>query len=328
MMRRILDIQPETYQRHLIHGPDRIWAETNCYSDIIIELVHALGYEPLAALPFTLSIDFEGDQWTFFKFSHNDLFDLYGLEVYELAVWRPLIEHIEEQVALGRPVLVELDSFFLPDTAGTAYKFDHVKSSVAITEIDAVAGHMGYFHNQGYYHVAGEDFQDVLRLRNNDDPAILAPYVEFVKQNPALALQGADLLACSIKILQRQLRIMPQQNPFEKFIERFRQDFQWLKESPIEQFHIYSFATLRQFGACYELAASYLLWLQQQGEAELQPAIDAYLAISNSAKTMQFQLARAISRKKELDVSPLQTMAEHWRHANELLQKLYGTSSN
>ena len=41
-------------------------------------------------LPFTVAIDFEGDQWTFFKPPHDELCDLYGLDVQELNVWRPL----------------------------------------------------------------------------------------------------------------------------------------------------------------------------------------------------------------------------------------------
>src|SRR4051812_34108369 len=127
-MKQIAALDPAHYQRHLIHGENRVWAETNCYSDVIIELMHGLGHEPIAALPFALTIDFEGTQWTFFKFPDADIRDLFGLDICELAPWRPLVEHIEEQVGLGRPVLVELDSYFLPDTAGTAYKLAHVKS--------------------------------------------------------------------------------------------------------------------------------------------------------------------------------------------------------
>ena len=70
-------------------------------SDLWIELLHALGLDPVAALPFTLAIDFEGDQWTFFKFPLADLYDLYGLDVQELAIWRPLVDHVEEQVDAG-----------------------------------------------------------------------------------------------------------------------------------------------------------------------------------------------------------------------------------
>ena len=87
------------YVRHAIHGEDRTWTETNCYTDLLIELVHSMGHDPVAMLPFTLAIDFEGDQWTFFKPSHFDLVALYGLDVQELAIWKPPIEHVAEQVA-------------------------------------------------------------------------------------------------------------------------------------------------------------------------------------------------------------------------------------
>ena len=160
-MPQIRPLDPATYRRHLIHGENRTWAETNCYSDVIIELLHGLGFEPLAAMAFTLSIDFDVDQWTFFKFEHEDIATLYGLGIHELAPWRSLALHVEEQVAAGRPVLVELDSFYLPDTVGTAYKLAHVKSTVAVNEIDLAGQRLGYFHNQGYHVLTGQDFSDI-----------------------------------------------------------------------------------------------------------------------------------------------------------------------
>ncbi|MEA2463286.1 MAG: hypothetical protein QOJ98_1033, partial [Acidobacteriota bacterium] len=147
MTTRILDLDPKTYNRHAIHSEGRVWAETNCYVDVWVELAHALGYEPRAALPFTFTIDFEGDQWTFFKFPLPDLYELFGLDVQELAIYRPLAAHIEEQLERGRPVLIELDSYYLPDTAGTAYKLAHVKSTVAAVKIDVAQQMLGYFHN-------------------------------------------------------------------------------------------------------------------------------------------------------------------------------------
>ena len=77
----------------------RVWVEKNCYVDVWIEVLHALGLEPLRVLPFVLAIDFEGDQLTFFKPPHEDLVELYGVDVQELNVWRPLVEHVGEQLA-------------------------------------------------------------------------------------------------------------------------------------------------------------------------------------------------------------------------------------
>jgi hypothetical protein len=310
-MKQILQLDPATYARHPIHAGERDWAETNCYVDIWIELLHAWGFEPIAALPFTFGIDFEGDQWTFFKFPHGDLFDLYGLDVQELAIWRPLATHIDEQVSLGRPVLVELDSFYLPDTAGTAYKLAHVKSTVAAVEIDIEARHLGYFHGQGYYHLDGDDFLSALRV-NETNPAMLPPYVEIVKRRRSGPPRQDELTRTSVHLLRRQLERLPDVNPFTKFLAQFQSDLPWLTQESLEMFHQYSFATLRQFGACYEQSATYLRWLRERTGQPLEPAINAFAEISKGAKTLQFHLARTMARKKPIELTPLDAMGQKW----------------
>jgi hypothetical protein len=322
MMKQVLALDPGHYRRHPIHGEGRTWAETNCYVDVWIELLHAWGFDPVAALPFTLAIDFEGDQWTFFKYPHGDLDRLYGLDVQELAVWRPLVSHVEEQVARGRPVLVELDSFYLPDTAGTAYHHEHVKSTVAVVAIDAARRQMGYFHNQGYYHLDGADFAAAFRLDGPPDSAALPPYVEFVKRRRA-ALSADDLVRESVHLLRTQLRRLPEANPFEGFKARFEADLPWLAAEGLDTFHRYSFATLRQFGACYELAATYLQWLQERSGNPLEVPRAAFTRLSTDAKTLQFQLARAVARKKSLDLSAVDGMATCWRSALAELKETF-----
>jgi hypothetical protein len=322
--KRIPGFEPRRYRRHAIHQEGRIWGETNCYVDVWIELLHALGHDPVASLPFTFAIDFEGDQWTFFKCPLRDLYDLYRLDVQELAIWKPLAAHIEEQVARGRPVLVELDSFFLPDTAGTAYRRVHWKSTAAIVEIDVAGRRMGYFHNQGYYEVEGDDFLDVLRLRGEPDPAFLAPYVEFVKVRPDA--DELSLLARSLCLLRRHLAAAPADNPFPRFRARLGKDLDWLSKEGLEGFHQYSFATLRQFGACFELAQTYLEWLAARGEAGLDAEIRAFREIAEAAKTFQFHLARATTRGKPADLSPLEAMGESWERGTRSLRSRYAAS--
>lgn len=321
-MKQIAPLNPATYKRHLIHGENRTWAETNCYSDVIIELLHSLGHEPIAALPFTLAIDFEGDQWTFFKYPDADLLTLYGLDIQELAVWRPLVQHIEEQIAAGRPVLVELDSYFMPDTAGSAYKLAHMKSTVAVNEIDIDNRHLGYFHNQGYFHLNGQDFSDIFQLDKLVHERMLPPYIEFVKKAPRFQpLSGSALAAASTDLLKNHLKRVPQQNPFIPFKEKFNRDLEWLLSADIGVFHAYSFVTLRQYGACFELAETYLRWLSGYGFAHLDTATEAFQQISQQTKAFQFQLARSMARKKPLDLSPLDTMAAHWELGmNTLIQ--------
>jgi len=323
MLKQLIPLDPDTYQKHAIHSGERVWAETNCYVDLWIELLHAFDYEPEAALSFTLSIDFEGDQWTFFKFPLADLHALYGMDVQELAIWKPVIKHVEEQLDFGRPVLVELDSFYLPDTAGTAYKIDHVKTTVAVNELDLENNRMGYFHNQSYYTLEGSDFRNIFHLDGLPDPAVLPPYVEFVKRSSDARLSTETQLGESIRQLKHQLKMLPSENPFTCFKARFKEDLKWLMGEDLDMFHKYSFATLRQYGACFELAATYLQWLEKQGEKDLEPAIAAFTDISNGAKALQFQLARAMSRKRELDLSPLDQAAAHWENAMDCLRGQY-----
>lgn len=323
MMKRVFAVDPVGYRRHRIHDGKRIWVETNCYVDVWVELLHSWGFEPLASLPFTLAVDFEGDQWTFFKFPHGDLYQLYRLDVQELAIWRPLVAHVEEQIARGRPVLVELDSFYLPDTAGTAYQREHVKSTVAVVAIDVPGRQLGYFHNQGYHHLDGEDFVNVFRLGRSPDPAVLPPYVEFVKRHPTSTLRGDELVLASLNLLRRQLRCLPEGNPFAFFKTRLEVDRSWLVDAGLETFHLYSFATLRQFGAAYELAATYLQWLQEHTSKPLESTIASFTQLSEGAKTMQFHLARAIARKKPLDLSALDTLGAGWQYALASMKELF-----
>jgi len=323
-MRQILALDPARYVRHCIHGANRVWAETNCYVDVWVELLHAWGFEPLAALPFTVALDFEGDQWTFFKFPPADLYQLFGLDVQELAIWRALVRHVEEQVVRGRPVLVELDSFYLPDTAGTAYQREHVKSTVAVVAIDVAGQRLGYFHNQGYYYLEGADFAHIFRLHGPKDSAVLPPYVEFVKRRcSAPILAGDELMQTSLQLLRRHLRRLPDANPFGQFARRFEADLHWLADEDLETFHLYSFATLRQFGAGYELAATYLQWVQEGTGKALGAPIAAFNNLATGAKALQFQLARAVSRKRALDLSALDGMAMAWRSALESVKETF-----
>ncbi len=323
MIPTIIQLDPATYQRHAIHTQERDWAETNCYVDVWIEQLHALGLEPIAAMPFTLGIDFEGDQWTFFKFQLSDLYQLYQIEVQELAIWKPLLSHIEEQVSLGRPVLVELDSMFLPDTVGTAYEIAHVKSTVSVNLIDIENKRLGYFHAQGYYELFDDDFDRVFRISGDYNDSHLAPYVEIAKLNPDHKFDINQTVQNSIALLKYQLTRMPKTNPFQLFKKRLKIDLEWLKGENIEMFHQYSFATLRQLGACYELASVYLNWLNKNGETGLTKSSNIYKQISESAKIYQFQLARVVSRGKSIELTAIDEMAEKWDKARAILQHKY-----
>ena len=155
---------------HPLHATERIWTETNCYVDVWIEVLHALGLDPVAAAAFTLSCDFEGDQWTFFKYPPEDLRGLYGIEVAELNVWRPVVDHVGEQLALGRLCTVEVDAWFLPDTRGVSYRVEHVKTTIVPTRLDRAGRRLDYFHNAGLFTLDRRRFRRRLPPRRARGP--------------------------------------------------------------------------------------------------------------------------------------------------------------
>jgi hypothetical protein len=217
---------------------------------------------------------------------------------------------------------VEVDSFSLPDTAGTAYRNAHVKTTVAVNEIDIEGRYLGYFHNADYHELHGEDFDEVLRVRGPRESSGLPPYVEFVKIGPP-GPTGEALLGRSRDWLRRELALVPATNPFMAFRERFARDLEVVLGNDLDVFHAYSFATLRQFGACYELAATYLQWLHRQGEPGVNKLAKPFQDLAEGAKALQFQLARAVARRKTLDLTPLHRMAEWWQHGISGLQTRY-----
>jgi Domain of unknown function (DUF1839) len=317
-------LDARTYPRHALHQIDRTWYETNCYADLWIEIVHALGLEPLACLPFTLAIDFEGDQWTFAKPAHADLFTLYGIDVQELNVWRTLEDHVLEQVGRQRFVLAELDAFYLPDTHGTDYQTKHTKTTVGINLIGPSAQRMGYFHNAGYFELNGGDYARLFPT----GPAlagVLPPYVEFAKVSHLRRLPIERLVEESLAVLHNHLCRVPRHNPGVAFSRRFLHDVERLQCGQLPDYHAYAFATLRQLGGAFDLASHYLLWLEQHGEQDLAPIRTEFEQISSTAKAMILKTARAVTTGKTGDFGPmLATISSSWASGMEKLQARYG----
>jgi hypothetical protein len=319
---RLWPLDAGTYEPHELHGETRAWRETNCYVDLWIELLHAMKLDPVAALPFTLAADFEGDQWIFFKYPLEDLRVLWGLEVHELNLWRPngLVAHIDEQLQLGRPVIVEVDAFYLPDTRGLSYQVEHVKTSVAVQELDAAGKRLGYFHGPGYFEVSGKDYDGLFHLNGPSDPTQLPPYAEMVKL-ATLERPSPELLkARSTELLRFHLRRRPASNPFTRYRQRLERDLDWLRSQSLAFFHLYAFATLRQLGANYELAATYLRWLDQPANEAAAAQLES---IGTSAKTLMLRLARAVTNKKPLDMAPFAALEAAWESALGQLASRY-----
>jgi len=320
-----LALDPALYQRNPLHGETVQWMEKNCYFDVWIELIHALGCDPIAIVPAVAALDFEGDQWTFFKPPHDELRELYGIEVTELNAWRPMLEHALEHLPHGKFISVEADAFWLPDVSGTDYRTNHVKSTIVLVDVDTEAKRLRYFHNASFWELEGEDFERVF-----EPPFPGLPFfAELVRVDRLVRRPPAELAAISRRYLRRHLDRRPADNPIERFRARFERELTSLQDKGLAHYHAWAFATLRQLGAASELMSGYVRWLVENDAAlaadaaALLPAAEAYERISTGAKTFILKAARAVNAKRPLDAGPtFDDWSAAWNTASKTLDTL------
>lgn len=330
MRLELLSIDPSCYHAHPLHTTERTWSETNCYVDLWVEVLHSLGLDPLAASAFSLATDFEGDQWAFFKFPPEDLRALFGVEVAEMNVWRSVLEHVEEQLRQGCLVTVEVDAWFLPDTASVTYRCAHAKTTVVPQMLDIEGKRLGYFHNAGYFELEGGDFEGIFRLESSSGSPVPAdkewvppPYMERIRLERIR--REHDLLPVVLELTRDYVSRRPETNPVHRFAKRLRRDVDWLSKQDLDTFDSYAFGTCRQCGAAAELAASFLDWLTERAGTDLSEASHHFRTISSFAKTLEFALARTV-RGRAVDLSsPLDEMESAWEGAMSVLVPQFGT---
>ncbi|HEY0278575.1 MAG TPA: DUF1839 family protein [Solirubrobacterales bacterium] len=302
----LLGLDPTAYETHLLHGADRDYPETNCYTDILVEFVHATGSDPVAMLGCVLPVDFEGDQWTFFKPRPEDVEALYGIDIHEMQPYRPLPDQIAEQIASGRTLVVELDSYHLPDTAATSYRQAHVKSSVIAEAIDPAVELLRYFHGAGYHELRGEDYRGAFRLDPGLSADVLPPYTELLRRDAGPALEGEELRVVTRELLARQIGRRPSDNPFERFGASLAANLPELLAGDVQRFHDYAFATTRMVGSAFEVGATHVVWALGDEAAEAAARMGEIVA---GCKALSFKLAR---RRPFDPTSAVAALAEAW----------------
>ena len=308
------------YQRSELHADSCIWLEKNCYIDIWIEVLHALKLNPIAMLPFTLAIDFEGDQWTFFKPVHSELRELYGVDVQELNVWRPLIEHAVEHLSAGKLISTEADAFWLPDTAGTDYQRTHTKTTIVLADIDVDNRRLGYFHNAGYHSLSGEDFARTFRLDMPADPTFMPLFAETIRFDRKIHRSASELAQVSLGFLRTHFQMRPVSNPITRFKSRFERDLPAIQTHGLGFYHAWAFGTIRQLGAAAELISTYLTWLEAQEGSDVGAAAQAFRNVAAANKTMILKAARAVNSKRAFDFSTFDEMEASWNSGMQSVQ--------
>lgn len=317
--RALADLATPSYQPHAMHSEHAVWAEKNCYVDVWIELLHALGLEPAACMSFTLAIDFEGDHWTFFKPPHTDLRVLYGIEVQELNVWRRLIDHAAEHLAGGKLISTEADAFWLPDTAGTDYRQQHSKTTIVLNDLDLDHERLGYFHNASYFKLEGEDFRQL--FERDAVAAVLPLYAELIRIDRVQRRPLPELARLSGQLLREHLAWRPTSNPVPRFAARFDADLPELHAQGLAHYHAWAFTTLRQLGAAFELASNHLRWLAPQSDVQLVSAAERFDVIAQDSKALILKLARVVNGKRAFDAKQnFSPMAQAWDDGMGLLE--------
>lgn len=314
---RLLELSPTAYTTHSIHSHERVWTETNCYVDLWIELLHSLGADPIPALAFVLSADCDGRQWNFGKMQSEDLRALYGIGVDEMNVWRPVLDHVCEELADGVLLTVEVDGFWLPDTAGTSYRNEHTKTTIVPNSVDVSEKVLGYFHNRGYFELSGSDFDGIFNLAPEPHPAVLLPYVEQIRLGRSHIAAGVG--DRDLDVVRSHLARRSDGNPVEILARRVIADIPLVQSAGPDAFHLWSFGLLRQCGATAELAADLCRYLEDRGVAGVEAAIPHFLQVAQGAKAVQFRMARASRGRSVTLDEPLAEMAASWAAAMDIV---------
>lgn len=313
---RLCGIDPPDYEPHELHHVGRTYRETNCYADVLIELLNARGHEPLAALGFIVRTEWEGDQFSYAKPIHADLERLFGVDVHEMLPYLTVPEHIETQLSHGRTVLVEIDAWYLPDTAGTSYRRQHLKTTIAPEMIDRSAERLYYFHNGGLWELSGEDYRGAFRMLDHFTDDVMDPFIEVVRFDAGTALEGDALRDAARDLLSHHLARRPSVNPFEAWAAELPHHVTRLREQDADAVHEYAFVTVRMAGSAFELLAAHLDWLL--GASGAEPAA-AFREISEQSTALSFRLAR----RRPFDVdATLAPLAEAWDRGMSGLEEI------
>ncbi|MDI9917087.1 DUF1839 family protein [Rhodococcus sp. IEGM 1379] len=321
-MARLLDVVPDGYSSHAIHRDDRVWAQTNCYLDLWIEVLHSLELDPVPALACAFSSRFDGTQWTFLKLKAEDIVALYGIDVAEMNVWRAPLVHIEDNLAAGMLSTVEVDGYWLPDTLGTSYHEAHTKTTIVPNRIDRVAGELEYFHNSGYHVLRGEDFSGVFDLDRSSLPSFV-PYVEQIRLSPGYAMNAGNVA----DVARRNVAVRPPGNPVRELGRRVVEDSEWVQAAGMDAFHLWSFGLLRQCGASAELAGDVSEFLDTAGFSGTVEAAEGFRKVAAGAKSVQFQMARAARGRAVDPRDQLDEMAVSWKNSMEIITAIVGVES-
>ena len=167
----------------------------------------------------------------------------------------PAPEQIAEQIAAGRTIIVELDSWYLPDTAATSYRTAHVKI-VGRRRGDRPRRRAAALLPQ----------RRPARAERRGLPRRLPPRARVLGRRPAAvhrdrrfdaggALHGDELRDAARELCAHHLALRPGRTRSRASPRSSSATCPALLEGDAQVYHAYAFATVRMVGAGFEVAA-------------------------------------------------------------------------
>ncbi|HVY93258.1 MAG TPA: DUF1839 family protein, partial [Bryobacteraceae bacterium] len=130
---------------------------------------------------------------------------------------------------------------------------------------------------------------------------------------------GEELRREAIESLRRQLAYMPKRNTWTAIGASLEEDLTALLAGSDENYHAYAFATVRQCGAAFETARSFVEWCDPSPEGHSATAAAALGRQVNGAKMLLFKLAR----RRAFNPAPaIAELAGDWESSIDALDRM------
>lgn len=317
-------LTPENYRRHPLHGNGGTGLQAHGHADPWIAFVHTLGLEPLAMLASTVAANFEGDQWTACQPPLPELRALYGIDVRELAVWRPLVEHAREHLAGGKLIHARVDPRWLPDARDGGDR-GHTRTCILMAELDEARERLDYFHDDGYFELEGADFRQLFRPEGAPDSGLPPLSAQLVRLDRLARKDPSELADESFELLRLHFAWRPRSNPFSRFASRLAKELPGLRETGLDSWRRWSAATVCEGGSAFELLAAHLRWLATQSYPELDEPAERFDAIATACAALLLKGERAVGSGAPLGANDLlHAVASDWERGMAQLGAVLG----
>ena len=298
--------------------------ETNCYADILIELLHARGDEPLAAMGFLGEDGLRGRPVDLLQAAAGG--SRAASSAWTSTRCSPTVHcpsRSRPRSPPGRTMIVELDSWYLPDTASTSYRTrarqdlrgrwrGSIRRPVSACATSTTRASTSW---------TGEDYRGVFRLDGEDlsPRTCCRPTPSWCASMPGLGWAARSCAEASQRapgppsVASAGRRALSRASARQLAAELPR-----LLAGDAGDYHAYAFATVRMAGSAFEIAASHVEWLLGD---EGRPAVEALARIVESCKVLSFRLAR---RRAFDPGATVAAQAQAWSQAMAALDAIVG----